>query len=145
MAKNQPMFEWDQETGSALCVLTDGENTFVGTAHCHEQDLDMCSEKTGCTIALYRAEIEYYKHIKNNILIPQLNALNQLYYSMNRSKYFNPKGYENIMLQRQIRQRKFDLDTITELLTTKKAKLKSYLDEKEKLYQRIRFNRKGQS
>lgn len=144
MSKNAPIFEWDQETGQAMAVLFDGKNTFVGTASCCPEDTDMKSEKTGCTIALYRAEIEYYMHIRDNVLQPQLSALQQLYYSMNRSKNFDPKSYENIMLQRQIRQKQFDLETIKELLTTKRETLRTYISEKDKIYKKIRANREGQ-
>jgi hypothetical protein len=137
--KNQPIFEWDEESGKALCILTDGNDTFIGTASCAEADEDMKSEKTGCTIALYRAEIQYYRHIRDHILKPSLGALNQLYYSINKSKRFNEKSYENKMLCRQISQKETDLDTINEMITTTQQNLKTYLDEKEKLFKRLRY------
>ena len=61
-------------------------------------DQDMMSEKTGCEIANRRAEIMVLKGYVKNELKPRLRALKQLYYSMNRSKYFNEKSYENKML-----------------------------------------------
>jgi hypothetical protein len=64
---------------------------------------------------------------------------------MNRSKHFNPKSYENIMLQRQIKLKKSDLATIKEMLTTAQENLRWYVDEKEKLYKKLRFNRKVNS
>lgn len=142
--KNEPIFQWDKDYGSALCILTEGNNSFVGYANCHPDDEDMMSEKTGLTIALYRAEIKFYQHIKNNEIKPQLKALKQVYYAMNRSKKFNPNSYENKMLQRQIHQLEIDLDTIKDLLDNKKETLRDYINEKEKLYQKIRDNRKGQ-
>ena len=141
MAKKAPIFQWDEESGTAVCIISDGDNLFIGTAECHEEDQDMKSEKTGSTIALFRATIKYYNHIKKNVLQPQLKQLNQLYYTMNRSKRFNPKSYENIMLQRQIQQREADLEMINELLRSKREDLRIYLTEKEKFYKRIRASR----
>lgn len=142
---NKPIFEWDEEIGSALCILTDGETTFVGIAQCSDEDNDMKSEKTGCTIALLRAEIKYYLHLKNNVFKPQLKALNQLYYSINKSKKFNEKSYENRMLQRQIRQQEYDLYLINEMLKDKKDYLKNYIQSKNEFYLKIRKNRNKNS
>ena len=64
---------------------------------------------------------------------------------MNRSKHFNPKSYENIMLWRQIRQKENDLATINDMITDQKKQLKEYIDEKEKFYKRVRANRKTDS
>lgn len=143
MLKNiEPIFEYDKESGASLCVLTDGKNNFIGTAQCHEEDMDMNSEKTGCEIAFMRAKIDYFKHLKNNEIKPALAALKHVYYSMIHSKKFNPKSYENKMLQRRIRSFEFDLDVVNELLTTEKKKLNSYLVEKENFYKHIRYHRK---
>jgi hypothetical protein len=145
MTKNKPVFEWDEESGKALCILTDGNDTFVGTASCAPEDEDLKSEKTGCTIALYRAEIQYFRHIKNHVLKPSLGALNQLYYSMNKSLKFNEKSYENKMLQRQIHQMETDLDTINKMIATKQQDLKVYCENKEKMFKRIRNLREARN
>lgn len=143
--KRQPYFEWSEEFGSAACILEDNKgNTFIGSAHCHEDDFDMKSEKTGCEIAFRRAKIEFFKHIRDNEIKPALAALKQLYYSMNHSKKFNPKSYENKMLQRQIRAKEFDLDTVQNMIADEMQSLKEYLESKDKFYQAIRKNRQGQ-
>lgn len=144
MAK-EPQFNWDPESGVAICALTDGDNIFMGTAACAAEDIDMMSEKTGCQIALWRAEIKYYIHIRDNEVKPALKALKHVYYTMNRSKHFNPKSYENIMLWRQIRQKENDLATIKDMITDQKKQLKEYIDEKDKFYKRVRANRKTDS
>lgn len=59
----------------------------------------MMSEKTGCEIAFRRAKIEVLKSYRDELKI-KLEALRQLYYSMNQSNKFNEKSYENKMLQR---------------------------------------------
>lgn len=97
--KNLPIFDWDNERGSAACVLTDGEKVYTGFALCHPEDMDMAGEKTGCEIALRRAKINALRGYRDELKI-QLKTLKQLYYSMNQSNSFNEKSYENRMLQR---------------------------------------------
>ena len=97
--KNQPIFEWDEDLGLASCILTDGENVFYGSAQCHSADSDMMNEKTGCEIAFRRARIESIKYYRDECKT-KLAAVNQLYYSINKSKKFNPKSYESKMLRR---------------------------------------------
>ena len=115
--KNMPIFNWDAESGIASCILSNGEKVFTGFAHCHPDDVDMKGEKTGCEIALRRAKINALRGYRDE-LKTKLAALNQLYYSMNTSKRFNEKSYENKMLQRQIRQINFDLATTKEMIAS---------------------------
>lgn len=94
-----PQIEWEENIGLASCTLTDTyDRKYIGTSICHPDDLDMMNEKTGCEIAHRRAEIMMLKGYVKNELKPRLRALKQLYYSMNRSQYFNEKSYENKML-----------------------------------------------
>ncbi len=139
--KNEPMFKWDSESGTATCVLTDGNNIFIGIATCSPDDMDMISEKTGCQIALYRAEIDYLKHLRDNELKPKLAALKQLYYSINQSKQFNDKGYETKMLRRQIYLTDSDLTLIKQEILKIKQELKHYLKEKSDFYNKVREKR----
>ena len=96
--KNQPMISWDADAGLACCIATNGNKVFTGIAKCHPDDSDMCSEKTGSEIACRRANIDALRSYRDELKIA-LKALNQLYYSMNKSKKFNEKSYENRMLQ----------------------------------------------
>lgn len=141
MKNHGPLFKWDPETGVASCVFLDGDNIFIGSATCAPEDRDMMSEKTGYQIALYRMQINYFKHLRDNVLKPRLAALKQLYFSMNKSKYFNEKSYETKMLRRQIYMTSSDLDLIKEELAELKQNLKTYIEEKGKFYQRVRENR----
>lgn len=139
--KHEPIFCWKEDIGLASCILTDGQHYYCGVAQCHPDDLDMASEKTGCEIAFKRAKIRALREYRDTLKI-KLQALNQLYYSINQSKSFNEKSYENKMLQRQIRMIKFDLDTTKEIIATEEQNLREYLSEKEKFYKKIRSNRK---
>ena len=139
--KQEPKFYWDDTTKTATCILADGNNIFTGIASVHPDDMDMANEKTGYQIALWRAEIKYYTHIRDNELKPALKALKKVLDEMKYSKKFNPKSYENKSLQRNLYQIESDLDTVRDLLTNTKQKLKQYISEKEKFYQKIRANR----
>ena len=127
MAKRkQPFYDWNKEEGIATCILYDGENTFLGLATCHPDDKDFQSEKTGLYIAEARAEIQ---------------ALKQLYYSINHSKQYNKKSYESKMLYRQIRMKETDIEEVQLIINDRKADLKKYIDAKEEFYQSIKRNR----
>ena len=90
MKKIKPIFHYDKETGCSTCVIETKYGKFSGTACCHPDDMDMASEKVGCEIAYSRAAIDSLKYERDNVIKPSLKALKQLYYSMNRSKRFNP-------------------------------------------------------
>ncbi len=138
--KNEPIFNWDAETGTAACSLSDGKKIFTGLAQCHPDDIDMASEKTGCEIAFKRAKINALREYRDE-LKASLKALNQFYYSINKSKQFNEKSYENRMLQRQIRTINFDLATTKEIIASEQQNLRQYIEEKDKFYVKIRKNR----
>lgn len=139
--RKEPVFEWNEEIGQAYCVITDKKDrVFVGTATCHPDDADMKSRRTGEEIAFRRARIESMRAVRSD-LQTKLDELNQLYYSMKQSTRFNPKSYENIMLQRRIRATTFDLDTIKEMLATERENLRNLIQEKDKFYNQIRAHR----
>lgn len=140
--KNEPIFTWDEESGVASCILSDGEKIYTGFAQCHPDDNDMKGEKTGCEIAFKRARIHALRGYRDELKI-RLSALKQLYYTMNKSKHFNPKSYENRMLQRQIRMINFDLDTAKEILATEEQNLREYLKNKDDFYVKTRIRREG--
>ena len=136
--KHEPIFNWDEDAGVASCILSDGEKVFTGFAQCHPDDKDMSSEKTGCEIAFRRARINALRGYRDELKI-KLKALNQLFYSMNRSYRFNEKSYENKMLQRQIRMIDFDLTTTKEMIATEEQSLRQYLSDKDKFYTKTRI------
>lgn len=138
--KHEPIFNWDENAGVASCILSDGEKVFTGFAQCHPDDRDMSSEKTGCEIAFRRARISALRGYRDE-LKTKLKALNQLFYSMNRSYRFNEKSYENVMLQRQIRMINFDLATTKEMIATEEQSLRQYLSDKDEFYTKTRIRR----
>lgn len=138
----KPEFKYCTESGISECKIQNNYGTFIGTANCHPDDFDMNSEKVGCEIAYRRAIINFLKYEKNSIIKPSLKALKQLYYSMKHSKHFNPTSYENKMLQRQIQNWEYDLNTVNNMIATEQKFLKDYIEFKENLYQKLRKQRK---
>ena len=139
--KKEPLFDYNSETGISSCLIEDRDgNIIYGIAKCHPDDMDMANEKTGCDFAYRRAYIKVLQAYKKE-LKTELKVLKQLYYSMNRSKYFNPKSYENKMLQRQIRQRQEDIEYTNNAIKEAKNKLNYIINEKDKFYKNIRKNR----
>ena len=135
----EPRFYWDEETMEAMCVLTDdNNNTYMGVAKCHEDDMAFGTQKDGCKIALHRATIKYFQAVRDNEIKPALRGLKELYHSMDRSYRFNPNSYENKMLQRKIQAYENDLSTIKQMLVNERKKLKNFIDEKEKMYEIMR-------
>ena len=114
--KKSPItFEWDEKARLAICNIKKNNQTFTGSAFCHDDDEDMCSEKTGCEIALRRAEIKAYCYYRDEIKI-KLEALNHYYSTINHSDKFDKNSYENIMLQRQIKELELDLTTVKDII-----------------------------
>lgn len=136
----QPQIEWNEHTKMASCIIEADGEVYYGAASCHPDDYDMCSEKTGCEIAMRRATISAYRGYKRTIKI-RLSALNQYYYSINMSKRFNEKSYENKMLQRQIRFLNDDLATVNKLIDSEYENLRLYIKEKDKFYKQVRYIR----
>lgn len=138
--KHEPIFNWDEKTGTASCILSDGEKVYTGFAQCHPDDEDMKGQKTGCEIAFRRAKINALRGYRDELKI-QLKALNQLFYSINKSKKFNSKSYENRMLQRQIRMINFDLATTKEMIANEELNLRAYIKSKDVFYIQTRKRR----
>lgn len=138
MKKEKVIYNYNGDTGIAFCTIYEYGLEFMGAALCHPDDKDMKSERTGCEIANRRAYIHLLCHERDNIIVPQLKALKQLYYSINRSKNFNKKGYVEKALYRHIRMLEHDLTAIKAEIATERQSLKDYINGKEKFYQRHR-------
>ena len=140
--KKQPAGTFDKERGIATFQIQEGNHIFEGIAQCHPDDMDMMSEYTGLAIAQLRATLKYYRHLRDNKYIPQIQTIKQLYYAMNRSKKFNPESYENFMLYRHLQNLENDLTVIKEIIASLNQQLTVFIHEKEELYTKIRAQRK---
>lgn len=133
-------FEYNKtELGiNAHCIITYKNQQFHGYATCHPDDYDFESEKTGQTIAEYRAEIMLIKHIRNNEIRPAYEAIRHLYLSLPTSKIHDPKSYESHRIRREYYRLQNDLAAANNRLAQLKENLKWYIAEKENFYQKIR-------
>ena len=133
---------YDPDSGIAQVILTDCHGRlYSGIAICAEQDNDMKAEYTGYTIAEKRAWINFYKGWLRYEIKPQLRALKQLYYSMNRSKRFYAGHYEAFMLKRSIHRLEKQLTDMEDNISYMQLDLRDYIDNKDKLYKAIRAKR----
>lgn len=136
---------WDAENYKATYTIEDEcGRQFIGTAIAHEEDYDFATELAGTEIAYLRATIKYLQSIKRDILKPQLAALKQLYYSINRSKQFNPKSYESKMLFNQIEIKEEDIKAINIEIYKHKEFLRDYINNKDKAFKILRKRRARQ-
>ncbi|MDV3428508.1 MAG: hypothetical protein LIR50_16060 [Bacillota bacterium] len=134
----KPQFTWDEESGVATCILTDGKEVYIGVAKCCDIDRDMMNEKTGCEIALKRATINYYKSVRNHELIPSLNTLKGIEFTLKTGNY-DSKSLS--VIQKKINKIQQDLDIIKYLLIEQKESLTEYISAKDDFYKQVRKNR----
>lgn len=95
------------------------------------------SERTGCFIAEMRANIKYLQYKKNN-LTHEIKTLERIAGIINNNPKCQGKSYEKILLQSEIRSKNNILSVIKEELNNEQEYLKYYIDNKDKLYNRIR-------
>lgn len=142
MNSNNTIFNWDEETGMASCILTDKKNNiFLGLAQCHPDDRDMMNQYTGQEIAYRRALLKALRFYKKNELTIKYQALYHYYNIINHSKYSNEQSYEVKMLKRQLTMLKEDINSMKEYIAEEQEKLNEFLRLKEEFYQHIRNNR----
>lgn len=116
--------------GIITCIM---DKTYVGIAKCHEDDLDMFSEKTGCTIALYKAMI---KRRKNDYLKARakFNGALEIYKCIKTG--LSPKAEEYLC---RLDEKQKILHDHYEMAV---LELKEFLAGKEKFYNSVRKIRK---
>ena len=132
---------YDKDSGVSTYIIEYEGQYFTGIAHCAPEDADMQNEKTGINIAERRAIIKLFQYRRNE-LKHKLAALNQLYYSVNKSKKYDSHGYMENMLEHQRQQIQDELNLMKNTLKDEQEELKQYIDNKDKFYKRVRANRK---
>ena len=131
---------YDKDSGVSTYIIEYEGQYFTGIAHCAPEDADMQNEKTGINIAERRAIIKLFQYRRNE-LKHKLAALNQLYYSVNKSKKYDSHGYMENMLEHQRQQIQDELDLMKNTLKNEQQNLQQYLKNKDEFYKHIRANR----
>lgn len=104
--------------------------------------MDFHSEKTGAFIAESRATQHYLKHLIKNDLRPQLKALDHLLSTISETKK-DQYTYNRILAERDNVQAQ--LIATQETLKDVQVYLKGYINQKDKLYKRIRAQKADNS
>lgn len=137
----EPVFNYNEHRGKATCTISDGQNTFVGTAKCHPDDWDYMSEYTGCEIAERRCKIKILQHIKNNQIIPQIQAYEHLISTMLNSKQLNPQSYEFKRIKAEYDNLLKQYIAIKNKIKYSQSKLREYITNKESVNKFLRLRK----
>lgn len=135
----EPIYKWHEEIGVAECTIYDPETNkpVTGVARCGPEDVDMKSEKTGCEIAYRRALIKLLKEKQSRTKLIR-NAYKDLLVTYEKRPGYNKED----PLVRIARKRYYntleDIRTLESAIVNFKADLKSFIDEKDKFYVRLR-------
>lgn len=135
-------YSYDPATGKSICHMQYKNEIFIGEATCHPHDTDMMSERVGCYIAEVRAAIKCTQFIKNHELRPALQALKHLESIYKTSPQCDENSKEFLMLRRQIQQVQKQLAAAQNEIALLKQNLKEYIDAKDKIYNKIRKDKK---
>ena len=127
----EPIFNYTKSSGETTCTISDGQNTFIGMAKCHPDDWDCMSEYTGCEIAERRCKIKILQHIKNNQIIPQIQAYEHLISTMLNSKQLNPQSYEFKRIKAEYDNLLKQYTAIKNKIKYSQSKLREYILNKE--------------
>lgn len=144
---NRMIEHWDEEHGVYRIVLRYRTPSGIilegiGIAECHPDDYPFMSQLTGSMIAGYRAEIDLIKKVNNYEIKPGIDTLKHVYCTMSHSKQYNPKSYEAIRIKKELAHLMDELEENKQTMAYIKNELKEYIDNKEKIYQRIREGQK---
>lgn len=137
----EPVFNYNEHRGKATCTISDGQNTFVGMAKCHPDDWDYMSEYTGCEIAERRCKIKILQHIKNNQIIPQIQAYEHLISTMLNSKQLNPQSYEFKRIKAEYDNLLKQYTAIKNKIKYSQSKLREYITNKESVNKFLRLRK----
>ena len=137
MSKNYKT-EYNYDHGNSLFIIYYKDQVFIGEAYCHSDDMDMESERTGLTIAEARAHIKLKKFQKRFEIEPVVNAYRHTLKNIQSSSHHDPKAYESCMLRSQLAHWEDKLAEIIADIADEKKYLKEYIDQKDKLYRKLR-------
>ena len=135
---------YNPETKKAMAYVTYNGITFATEATCHENDYDFESERTGLQIADIRANIRILQYKRDTEIKPVIKSLEHLLHNIQSSSQHNPKAYESIMIRNQLKAYKKDLEEINKIINDEKAYLKEYINNKDKLYIKLRAKNNNQ-
>ena len=99
------------------------------------------SEYTGCEIAERRCKIKILQHIKNNQIIPQIQAYEHLISTMLNSKQLNPQSYEFKRIKAEYDNLLNQYTAIKNKIKYSQSKLREYITNKESVNKFLRLRK----
>lgn len=129
---------WNPETGVSECIIYDKNLKFVGKAHCHPDDMDFASERTGGYIAETRAVLARLRHKRDNVLRPQVKSLMVFYKDLQNRWDFNPDHQEVGYLIQRINELNHELAELEQDIRLEQTYLYDYIHNKDIMYKKIR-------
>lgn len=99
------------------------------------------SEYTGCEIAERRCKIKILQHIKNNQIIPQIQAYEHLISTILNSKQLNPQSYEFKRIKAEYDNLLNQYTAIKNKIKYSQSKLREYITNKESVNKFIRLRK----
>ena len=99
------------------------------------------SEYTGCEIAERRCKIKILQHIKNNQIIPQIQAYEHLISTMLNSKQLNPQSYEFKRIKAEYDNLLNQYTAIKNKIKYSQSKLREYISNKESVNKFLRLRK----
>lgn len=132
----EPIFNYDEATGTTICIIEDKDKTFVGYATCHPDDMEFCSVRTGEQIAATRAYIDYLKDLKANVQI-ELNTFKHFYNDIKNMPQYNKENYCVKHLLKTIKNLSVEFSTIQSDIKQEKKNLSLFISSKNDLYRKL--------
>lgn len=99
------------------------------------------SEYTGCEIAERRCKIKILQHIKNNQIVPQIQAYEHLISTMLNSKQLNPQSYEFKRIKAEYDNLLNQYTAIKNKIKYSQSKLREYIFNKESVNKFLRLRK----
>lgn len=137
------LLDFNEKTGTAICILSYKGNLFEGKAQCCEDDMDMCSGRVGMQYAEIRANIEVLK-FRRKELKTRFMTLEGVLKNLITSKDFDIESSYSNKLQSSICEAKIEYFEIKLEIEELKELIKNDIIARETFYSKIRERRRRQ-
>lgn len=139
MSDPKVLFTYDPELHRTTCKRNVHNKVYIGTAQCHPHDYDFENKLTGQHYAYTRSMLKEMCALRDEYKI-QLKALLHLQNIFEQN--CNTFSDESYYLRKQIQFIQRDIDDMKYLIQATRNDLRTTIQEKDKLYDKLRSGRK---
>ena len=139
MSDPKIIFTYDPESHRTTCQRNVHNKIYIGVSQCHPHDYDFENKLTGQHYAYTRSMIKEMCALRDEYKI-QLKTLKHLYNIFEQNCDCNSS--ESYYLRKQIQLVQRDIDEMKGLIADARLNLRSTIAEKDKLYDKLRSQRK---